>query len=189
MSSDHMDAWGTGEWGTRHRGRGETPTLRGGLAFGGGTCISSFPLCLRPSCPPQGRGSCKGICAPDLGGAPWSPGWPSAFTRGSRGAPGWLVQPLTHRSPLPPWPLGCPTKPRWTVPAPSRLTRGPSNLRAELRVAAARPRSRARPAAPPPCLFSGLPTAAWKLRSQTLGRGPWHRPRVTGTPVFAKKRL
>lgn len=50
-----------------------------------------------------------------------------------------------------------------------------------------RPPHIVRPTTLSACLFLGFTTAAWKLRRQTLGRGPWHQPRVSGTPVFAKK--
>lgn len=134
MLSDHIDPWGSGEWGTGHRGRGEAPALGEGGSPLEGARVSArwpltrsapaLPLCLRPSCPRQAGGSCKGTCAPDLR----SPGLPSAVTvgAGARQDGGFDLSHTDSRPP--PWPLGFPTKPRRTVPGPSR---GPSTHRAQ----------------------------------------------------------
>lgn len=130
----------------------------------------------------------------------------SVFTCGSSGTP-WAY-PLAFTSPPPSWLLEFHTKPWWVRPGPSKLRSVPEILKQSsglpLPIGKAWPcplcehtrtcapthaPSVVRPTAISPCLCLGLPTAALKLRRQTRGRGPWHQPRVTGTPMFAKKHL
>lgn len=128
--------------------------------------------------------------------------------------PPWAL-PLEHSSLPPGGPEACqgdlhiptfphsPSRPSEFHPklVTSKLRWDPRNLKAEFWAAIASGQDTAMSSAhtwePPPhvvrpatlsaCLFLGFTTAAWKLRRQTLGRGPWHQPRVSGTPMFAKK--